>query len=276
MKNCPARLLPLLAGLVLASAPLAAQTDTDTAATPPSINEGRIIVAPPAPRPLGIAVYTGPGAFASSIENMMVNIRAMPQARFTMLAPEQVGATDLAAFDVIVFCGGSGSAQSKAIGDSGRANVRKFVENGGGYVGVCAGAYLACSGFDWGLGILNARTVSSKWRRGRGYMDVELSDAGRALFGPVKDTFKIRYANGPIIRPHNRTDLPAYEVVAWFRSEIAENGTPVGVMVDSPAQATTTFGKGRVFISSPHPENTPGVQAMIPRALYWAAGKDAP
>jgi hypothetical protein len=29
-------------------------------------------------------------------------------------------------------------------------NVREFVREGGGYCGICAGAYLACSNFSWG------------------------------------------------------------------------------------------------------------------------------
>jgi len=35
----------------------------------------------------------------------------------------------------------------------------------------------------------------------------------------------------------------------------------------------STYGKGRVFISSPHPENTPGLEHLIPRGILWAAGK---
>ena len=55
---------------------------------------------------------------------------------------------------------------------------------------------------------------------------------------------------------------------------VLENGTPKGVMVNSPAQAVSTFGRGRVFISSPHPENTPGLEHLIPRGILWAAGQD--
>jgi hypothetical protein len=70
--------------------------------------------------------------------------------------------------------------------------------------------------------------------------------------------------------------FPAYRPLSLFRSEIAENGSPKGVMVNSPAQAVGTFGKGRVFISSPHPENTPGLEHLIPRGILWAAGEGVP
>jgi hypothetical protein len=38
-------------------------------------------------------------------------------------------------------------------------------------------------------------------------------------------------------------------------------------MVDSPAAVVAPFGKGRVLIFSPHPENTPGLDHVIPRAV---------
>jgi type 1 glutamine amidotransferase len=179
----------------------------------------------------------------------------------------------LTAFDTVVFPGGSASQQAKAIGDAGRAKLKDYVKNGGGYVGICAGAYLACTNFEWSLGILNARTVSSKWMRGSGYVDLEVAHDGRPILGDVGEVFKVRYNNGPIIKPSAQADLPSYRALSFFRTEVAKNGTPVGVMVDSPAQAVSTYGKGRVFISSPHPENTPGLEFLIPRGILWAAGE---
>ena len=41
------------------------------------------------------------------------------------------------------------------------------------------------------------------------------------------------------------------------------------------APEKTKAGKGRVFISSPHPENTPGVQNFITRAVLWVCGVEA-
>ena len=54
----------------------------------------------------------------------------------------------------------------RTLGDEGRTRVKNFVENGGGYVGICAGSYLACANYSWGLKILDAKTKSPKWQRG--------------------------------------------------------------------------------------------------------------
>lgn len=247
---------------------------SSTKIIPPDINDYKTIIAPPEnPAPLKIAIFEGKGAPGGGIENVCAKVELMPGSTITRLKPEEIASGGLKGYDVVIFSGGSGSAQAASLGDEGREKVREFVKDGGGYVGICAGAYLACSNFSWGLGILNASTVSSKWMRGSGYMDAEVTVDGAPILGPVEGIFKVRYNNGPIIKPGTRADLPAYRPLALFRTEVANNGTPVGVMVNSPAQAVSTYGKGRVFISSPHPENTPGLEHLIPRGIYWAAGK---
>ena len=284
MKKHPSFRIAVSALLLGVALPLHAQT-TETKppakatafVIPADINGLKTIIAAPAKtKPLKVAIFDGKGAGASGIDSTESRIQSIPQATVTRVKAEDWATIDLKPFDVVAFSGGSGSAQAEAIGEAGRNNVREYVRGGGGFVGICAGAYLACSNFKWGLGILNASTVSSKWQRGQGFMDLEITDEGRKLLGDVRGTFKVRYHNGPIIKPAERTDVPAYTPVALFRSEIAEFGSPVGVMVNSPAQALGTFGQGRVFISSPHPENTPGLEHLIPRGVLWAGGIDAP
>lgn len=243
---------------------------------PADVNGMRtVIAAPEKVRPLKVGIYSGPGAPEGGVDNVTNVLKPYPQISVVKLSAEEIGTLNLSAYDVLVFPGGTGSGQAKGIGEAGAKNVREFVSNGGGYVGICAGAYLACSNFSWGLGILNAGTVSSKWRRGQGVVDLEMTESGPTVLGDAKGTFKVRYNNGPILKPWTRTDLPAYTPLTLFRTEMALNDTPVGVMVNSPAQAVATFGKGRVFVSSPHPENTPGLENLIPRGVIWAAGEKA-
>ena len=64
-----------------------------------------------------------------------------------------------------------------------------------------------------------------------------------------------------------------YEVLAMFRSEVAKNNTPAGIMVNSPAIAAGHCGKGRVLFISPHPEQSRGMEDLVCRAVLWAAGK---
>ncbi|MGD9128710.1 MAG: succinylglutamate desuccinylase/aspartoacylase family protein [Planctomycetia bacterium] len=174
----------------------------------------------------------------------------------------------LANLDVIIFSGGSGSKQAAAIGEEGREAVRAFVKKGGGYIGICAGSYLAMNNFSWSLKILDAKMVSPKWNRGRGTVEVEFTRLGQNLLKPAEKTTKILYHNGPIIEPDGDDSLPDYEVLAHFRTEVAKHGSPKGVMINSPAIVSARCGSGRVLCLSPHAEGSKN-EAILDRALRW-------
>jgi glutamine amidotransferase-like uncharacterized protein len=218
-----------------------------------------------------VAVYEDKGATGKGIPCVTEIMSRTDDIKLTRLKGADIAAGGLRGYDLVMFTGGSGSAEAAGLGEKGREEVRDFVRNGGGYVGICAGAYLACSGFEWGVGILNAKTVSSKWRRGQGEVKVE----GEA-FGDKLTDRGVRYANGPIIKADVRKDLPAFETLVSFRTELAENDTPVGVMVNAPAMVRSSYGLGRVFTSSPHPEQTAGLENLVVQAVRWTARTKGP
>ena len=224
-----------------------------------------------AAEPIKVAVYDDKGAAGKGIPSVEAILGRTPDIKVTKLKGAEIAAGGLKGYDLVMFTGGSGSAEAAGLGEKGREEVREFVRNGGGYVGICAGAYLACSGFEWGIGVLNAKTVSPKWRRGQG--DVKID--GEA-FGEKLSERAVRYANGPIIKPDERKDLPAYEKLITFRTELAQNDTPVGVMVNAPAMVSASFGLGRVFTSSPHPEQTVGLEPLVEKAVRWTARTKGP
>jgi len=218
-----------------------------------------------------VAVYDDKGATGKGIPCVTEIMSKTADIKLTRLKGADIAAGGLKGYDLVMFTGGSGSAEAAGLGEKGREEVRDFVRNGGGYVGICAGAYLACSGFEWGVGVLNAKTVSAKWRRGQGEVKVE----GEA-FGEKLTDRGVRYANGPIIKADVRKDLPEFETLVSFRSELAENETPVGVMVNAPAMVRSSFGLGRVFTSSPHPEQTAGLEPLVEKAVRWSARSKGP
>lgn len=238
----------------------------------PAVNAGReLFAAPTNSRPLRVAVYRGPGGGERGVENVTARAAQLPGASVTRFSAAEFGTRDLGEFDVVVFAGGRGGEQARELGPEGRAAVQRFVQEGGGYVGICAGAFLALAGYEGRLGLVDARTVSPRWRRGQGYVELELSPEGRSVLGGIEGRFSVRYANGPVIEPLGRDDLPDYRVLAYFRTELAENDTPAGVMVNSPAVVESTYGRGRVILLSPHSEDTPGLEHLLPRVLLRAA-----
>ena len=228
-----------------------------------------------APDAVRVALYHGPGTGGKGPVNLKRKLNEGKASSLVEVSPEDIRAGVLTNYDVVIFAGGSGSKEAEAIGEAGRAAVRQFVANGGGYIGICAGAYLATSGFPWSLHLIAAKTISPKWKRGLGEVKVELTDAGRKVIGERAGPFGVLYANGPVVEPAPAASLAPYETFALFRTEMASNNVPVGIMIGAPAIFAGQYQKGRVVCVSPHPEQTPGLEEFIPRAVTWAAQRSS-
>ncbi|MFA6562991.1 MAG: BPL-N domain-containing protein [Verrucomicrobiia bacterium] len=225
------------------------------------------------PPPIRLAVYDAGGTGGTGAAKIIEQVGKQPDAIVVRVCGDDIRGGALDQFNVVAVPGGSGSKEAAAIGEDGRARIRKFVENGGGYIGICAGAYLATSGFPWGLKILDAKTASPKWERGHAMVKIELTNRGREILGERRGEFDCKYANGPILCPAHVESLPDYEPLAFFRTEVAEKDAPKGIMVNSPAIVASRCGKGRVIVISPHPEQTLGLEEFIPRAVAWVTGR---
>ena len=103
----------------------------------------------------------GTGERGIGPKNIQRCLASSPDFTFQTVNADDIRGEALAKFDVLVCPGGSGSQQSKTLDTEGRRAILNFVKKGGGYIGICAGAYLASSHYSWSLGILNARVVDS-------------------------------------------------------------------------------------------------------------------
>ncbi|MFM7242842.1 MAG: BPL-N domain-containing protein [Planctomycetaceae bacterium] len=176
----------------------------------------------------------------------------------------------LADFDVLIMPGGSGSKQAERLQASGCEQIRDFVRAGGGYVGICAGSYLASSHYDWSLGLINARVWDrAHWARGGGDVSIRMSDAGWQLLGRG-GSVPVRYNQGPLLVPDDESDLPGYEVLATFETAVADKGAQPGSMVGTHAIIRSMYGQGRVICYSPHPEAAGGPNGIIASGVRWA------
>lgn len=224
-----------------------------------------------------VAIFDSFGIGSSSagqVERCLAGVEGMAPRRITA---NEIMDGALAQYDVVVFPGGTGGGTAKTLTGRGRDAVREFVRDGGGYFGVCAGAYLATAHYDWSLGILDARVVDSRhWARGNGTVRISLTATGRRALGEKRSAVDIRYGQGPLLAPAARPDLPDFETLATYETEIAKNGAPTGVMKGTPALVRGRFGKGRVVAASPHAESSAdeSLRAWIPRLVRWLADRD--
>jgi glutamine amidotransferase-like uncharacterized protein/N-formylglutamate amidohydrolase len=220
-----------------------------------------------------VAIFQGAGTGNGTGREALARLLSANQKlRVYGISADEIRAGKLRDYDVVLHPGGSGSAQGKDLGPTGREQVRAFVEQGGGYVGICAGAYLATCDYDWSLGILDAKVVDrAHWARGFGNVELSVSDHGRKLFEVEPERISIYYHQGPLLAPANHPDIEDFHCLAKYETEIAKNGAPSGVMIGCTAIASSTYRKGRVICYSPHPEKTKGQEEMLLRGIFWAA-----
>ncbi len=217
--------------------------------------QGRSFLREVVARPSGLRVAIFSGASSSGIDAMSELVASMPNAAHEVVSAEDIREGALDSFDIAVFAGGSGTTQGEQLEEEGRKAVLGFVEGGGSYLGICAGAYLASSRRDAYLAMLPYEH-HLPWALGSGYVDIEITASGRELLdNPDAGIVNVRYNNGPIFLDGEggAPDLEAdgYEVLAYFRSAVNDDSE---VMVDMPAIVAGDYGAGRFILVSPHPE----------------------
>ena len=248
------RSLVLLVVVLIACSPLAADEPKKSAA------------------PIRVAIYDDAGGGGKGPANLERGLTT--EAGFTT---QRVKAADIRAgvlkdFDVVVMPGGSGSKQAAALEEKGREEIRRFVVSGRGDLGICAGAYLASADYTWSLHLLDAKVLDRKhWNRGNGDVQLLFTGCGREFHGASTEQVTVRYAQGPLLAPAGKAEIPDYEELAKFETEVVKNGASPGVMKGTTAAARGRFGQGRVFCYSPHPESYGNLDHYIQAAVRWTA-----
>ena len=244
------------------------------------------VMLPANSKALRVAVYDAGGVGGNGPRNLDQVFLSMKNVLVRRVGADDIRDGVLGQFDLAIFPGGSGSKQAAALELRGREAVQKFVKGGGGYVGICAGSYLAAANYKWSLAISNHRTFSksidvpgigrkSMWFRGpSATVKMELTEAGQKILGHQKGTFAVRYQNGPIMSPMGVKGLGAFRTLANFRSEVSKYEPQKGTMVNTPAIIAGEFGQGRVLCISPHPESSKALHALVQNAIRWTARRD--
>ncbi|WP_194242438.1 BPL-N domain-containing protein [Gimesia benthica] len=232
--------------------------------------------------PIQIAVLAIDQHDAKEYDNLKKTLDPIPFIVWNFLSTEEIQNGRLADFNVVIVPGGKGARYAEQLEEKGKQAVLDFIKSGGGYIGICAGAYLATDRYEWSLGIINAKTMTGKVEssgdglinitaRGGGKAEIELTPAGKEVFKLTPQLISIRYAGGPILSPAGSYDLPLYSVLARYRSEIWAFEAQRGTMDGSPAVIASNYGSGKVIIFSPHPEVYPETRGLLSDAILWAA-----
>lgn len=224
---------------------------------------------------LRVAVYNDAGGGERGTTNMELSLSDANLFDVIRVEAEDIRKGVLNNVDVLIQPGGSGSKQGKQLEESGRDSIREFIKKGGGYLGVCAGAYLSTSFYDWSLNILNAMVIDREhWARGNGDVVLKFTTEGKKFFNLADDTLVVQYNQGPLLAPYIMDDIPQYKELAIFNTEIAEKGAPSGVMIGTTAIAMGNYGNGKVISISPHFEKREEQRKFIAKCVRWLGNID--
>ncbi len=180
----------------------------------------------------------------------------------------------LAGARAVMFPGGSGRGIANALRPEGVEMVRTFVREGGGFVGICAGAFLAGSGLEE-YARLHHLTHHQPWAKGRATLRLELTPEGVEIMGPEFQSIETNYNNGPVFTeitppPPDARHGPLVVLSTFATVPPPRRGESFDEpMSGSPAILAFRYGQGRVLTISPHPEGRRALNAMVARCIGW-------
>ena len=203
-----------------------------------------------------VALLTWSGALLPVVEEMFEYM----DFEVETVSGNEIRSGALDDFDILVCPGGSGSPFDD-LGANGINRIRNFIEDGGGYLGICAGALYASDYFVWkGVPsfeppfdeeIVMGTDMNLDLFPGVGYFPIEeisvhttmtkinIVDHNHPITDSLPDHMHVFYAQSPYLEPHedaNVTILATYDVTG------------------EPAIVVLQYGRGRVFLSAVHPE----------------------
>lgn len=184
-----------------------------------------------------VCVYAGSGAVLARGVEIALDKLAIPYRR---VDEQDIRGGGLEDCSLLIVPGGYTARYVDALGEEGFGQIRKFVSGGGGYIGICAGAYIAARnvevpGRPSGLGIIEIR---NEREAGRGLRTITIARPEHPVVKGYAGKVGIWYQNGPMMEAGQ-----GVETLAVY----GEGGAAI---------VCSAYGQGRVVIFSPHPEGS--------------------
>ena len=237
--------------------------------------------------PVRVAVYVGPGARGVGQFRWMQIMDQSPDVVATYVDGESIRGGALRFADVVVMPGGKSNIEASELGEAGQRELRRFIEQGGSYVGTCAGAFLMMHGDpkpgkdgkppkEKILGIAPYKHRSSGWG-GEAMLQVEYTKEAAAFCGIKAGTRMERFNGGPVMDPIGKPVPGAdFKVMARFKCNLHSYSSKPNMpsMAGGASAVAGTFGKGRVWLFAGHPEYYPKTWPSVKAAFKFVTGRD--
>ncbi len=200
-----------------------------------------------------VALYVGNGTWDVGKEHLKMFFREHGVSYREVTAAGILSRELLAAdYSILVMPGGESWEYLNELGDEGAKRIREFVDQGGGYVGICAGAFYATSQRlggvatgPYGIGLLDGTAYDGTAMETKpfieGMMDFDFLPS--AITTGFASIFRIALLGGPSFR------YTAEEAARKHISVLAQFQ-----VIHEPAMILFDYGQGHVFLTGPHLE----------------------
>ena len=225
----------------------------------------------PAVAPLKVGVYADKGPGGIGAVEWFRLVQESPEMELKLLDGKMVRAGALDGLDILVMPGGSSYTEFESLGTNGVERLRAFVRNGGGYVGTCAGCCLLMDGPKKRARMMPWNTTGSEGNTM--FPTFNLNAKGAAALGLKEGPHVMRYHGGPFLWPTTNVIADAHlEIWGTFDAEATLKGrlNANKKMFGAGAIVGGTYGKGRVFVTSAHPEYFNGTLYVVEAARACA------
>ncbi|NLZ94682.1 MAG: biofilm PGA synthesis protein PgaB, partial [Bacteroidales bacterium] len=173
-----------------------------------------------------VAVFEGHGGSQTCVWEAVEAIKIDKEMDVSTITTSDIANGALSSFDAIIIPGGGGSRQYLNLGDENHNRIRNFIADGGGAVGICAGAYFFSNTPGYAsIAINGAEAIDIEHdNRGHGLAKFTLSGEGKRIFPEIatRDTSFVMYYEGPVLI--NASDTINYTIFATMESDVHEEG----------------------------------------------------
>lgn len=196
-----------------------------------------------------IALYSDKSAWDKSVTALENMYKHMDKTVIKVNA-DYINSNSLQNFKIICFPGEDMYQYSQDITNEGKEKIRTFVKNGGGYIGICGGAYFAAETIIWQGNHLPMTSLALFKGSAEGTIDdivpypkmdmcmVNITDTLHEITQDISSPQWILYYWGPVLIP----ETVEVTVLGKYNT------------VDQPAILAFEYGSGKVFITGTHPE----------------------
>ena len=199
-----------------------------------------------------IILYDDRGTWDAGVENL-VNFLEEHQFQFEIADHRQIlgGFLQKERPDLLIMPGGESWVYLEDLREEGAQSIRHFVNAGGSYLGICAGAFYATSHREggaatgpYGIGLLEGVAVDGTSLEKPGFVEGVMDflwELGNPFVGGLGTQVKMLLYGGPAFRfSSEESSKKQIEVLLRF------------AVSSEPAMIRFKYGKGAVFLSAPH------------------------